>query len=106
MKKYLAICSVFLTMFSAVSCGANSGYDHTDSSRYDSRYDEDGHDDRTDGRHDDAGNYVSDAVDGVKDAGEDLVSGVGDAAGEIVDGFDGEDEHPVTRRSTAKNDRK
>lgn len=36
-----------------------------------------------------AGDYVSDVIDGVESAGEDLVEGVGDAAGDIVNGFDG-----------------
>ncbi|MBQ8297708.1 MAG: hypothetical protein IJX77_08005 [Ruminococcus sp.] len=40
-----------------------------------------------------AGDYVSDVIDGVESAGEDIVHGVGDAAGDIADGLTGREDN-------------
>lgn len=86
MKKYLAICSILFTICTAFTgCGSSdTPYDSNHTSEYETRYDED--DTRS------AGEDVSDAVDGIGDAGEDIIDGVTNAVGDIIDGFDGQTE--------------
>lgn len=82
MKKILAICSIFFTICTAFTgCGSKD-------TPYDSNNDKD-----VNRSTNSAGEYVSEAVSGVGDAGKDIIGGVTDAVGDIVDGFDGNNDN-------------
>lgn len=89
MKKILAICSIFFTICTAfTSCGS-------DDTPYDSNKDS-----AVNRSTNSAGEYVSEAVSGVGDAGKDIIEGVTGAVGDIVDGFDGKDDKKHDDNST------
>jgi hypothetical protein len=102
MKKLLAISSaLLLTACTFTSCGSDRDNSRDDDSYYD-HYDYDRDGDRNDRS---AGDHARDAVDGAKDAGEDIVGGVGDAARDVIDGLDGSTENDAqstTSRSTRR----
>lgn len=90
MKKILAICSIFFTICTAFTgCGSND-------TPYDSNKDHSSNKSGTDS----VKEYVTDAVDGVGDAGKDIIDGVTNAVGDIVDGFDGKDKDKDRTTST------
>ncbi len=91
MKKLLAICSIFFTVCTAfTSCGSDdTTYDSNPDNRTTTMY---GHS---------AGEHVSDAINGVGEAGGEIIEGVTDAAGDIIDGLDGDDD-TTTRTKTTK----
>ncbi len=84
MKKFLAICSVFLSICATFTgCGEKDNSDRTDH--------------RDSGIMDDDGNYmqrdtdptaerIDDEIDDVKDAGEDIIGGATDAVDDILGG--------------------
>lgn len=83
MKKILAICSIFFTICTVFTgCGSND-------TPYDSNKDHSSDERGTDS----VKEYVTDAIDGVGDAGKDIIDGVTNAVGDIVDGFDGDDDN-------------
>ena len=92
MKKLIALCSAFITVFAFTSCGRDDTY-NTDNngnvSQNDSTVTENSLTQivtQSVTRRTDAGDYVNDVVDGVQNAGEEIIDGAGDAVKDIVDG--------------------
>lgn len=82
MKKYLAICSILFTVCTAFTgCGSSdTPYDSNPTTEKATRYTEET---SSSIRED-----ITDAVDGIGDAGKDIIDGVTNAVGDIIDGFD------------------
>lgn len=96
MKKLLAICSAFFTICAFTSCGSNrdgSMDGDTRNESYASNYDRSDRSDRDTG--DDVRDYVSGAVDGVGEAGKDIVTGAGEAGKDIIDGVESAADHVI-----------
>ena len=94
MKKYLAICSILFTVCTAFTgCGSSdTPYDSNPTSENGTRYTEE---DTNSIRED-----ITDAADGIGDAGKDIIDGVTNAVGDIIDGFDG---NPDSTHTTNKD---
>ncbi|HBB71545.1 MAG TPA: hypothetical protein DCZ71_02940 [Ruminococcus sp.] len=112
MKKFLAIGSALaLAGLSLTGCGADRHEDGNYSASDNGHVADEGDrrepdvSTRTDYSEDhSAKDHLYDAVDGVRDAGEDIAEGAGDAVGEIIDGLDGEIETSSAAAETAATD--
>ncbi len=107
MKKFLAICSVILSVCATfTACGSA---DKSDTSNHEkSAVTDDKKDSRTENDKD-MGDRIDDAVDGAGRAGNDLIGGATDAIDDVIDGIDGnddDDDNNNSKRSSRTTDKK